>query len=157
MSRCGCDAGSIGAAAAAAAAESAAATADADAREFDAAAFLADTHGCEACRPAPGRPAATSEACGFEAEIFATMCDGGAQVEITVSGDAGAALIPPGLTSELLRLTREHGRVRCQAGEVARATRTRRTTFSATPVGPWANARARRCSPPSDTSPAWAR
>ena len=117
--RCGCDAGSIGAAAAAAAAESAAATADADARAFDAAAFLADTHGCEACRPAPGRPAATSEACGFEAEIFATMCDGGAQVEITVSGDAGAALIPPGLTSELLRLTREHGRVSAKLAKSA--------------------------------------
>ena len=109
--RCGCDAGSIGAAAAAAAAKSAAATADADGCEFDAAAFLADVHGCEACRPAPGRPAATSEACGFEAEIFATMCDGGEQVEITVSGDAGASLIPPGLTSELLRLARKHGRV----------------------------------------------
>ena len=109
--RCGCDAGSIGAAAAAAAAKSAAATADADGCEFDAAAFLADVHGCEACRPAPGRPASTSEACGFEAEIFATMCDGGEQVEITVSGDAGASLIPPGLTSELLRLARKHGRV----------------------------------------------
>ena len=88
-------------------------------RAFDAAAFLADTHGCEACRPAPGRPAATSEACGFEAEIFATMCDGGAQVEITVSGDAGAALIPPGLTSELLRLTREHGRVSAKLAKSA--------------------------------------
>ena len=61
------------------------------------------------------------------------MCDGGAQVEITVSGDAGAALIPPGLTSELLRLTREHGRVSAKlaksAGDfvrVARRSRLRR-------------------------------
>lgn len=80
-----------------------------------------DIAGCAACRPPPERFRSPQDAqrhtqsvCGFEVELGTTMSDGSCSADCWIAGDAGAALLPPGVKNAVRQLAMRHGRVTCK-------------------------------------------
>ena len=80
-----------------------------------------DIAGCAACRPPPERFRSPQDAqrhtqsvCGFEVELGTTMSDGSCSADCWIAGNAGAALLPPGVKNAVRQLAMRHGRVTCK-------------------------------------------